>query len=55
MITLLALLALAQAPIDGAALEDPNRSVQWARKWSDTFEEARLRNVPVLVFLTSDN
>ncbi len=53
--TLITLLALLQAPLDGAALDDPSKSIQWTRSWGDAFEEAKLRNVPVLVFLTSDN
>ena len=54
MLTLLAALFL-QAPIDGATLDDPAKSILWSKTWGDAFEEATLRNVPVLVFLTSDN
>ncbi len=57
MIGMLILLIAAclQAPLDDATLDDPAKSILWAKTWGDAFEEATLRNVPVLVFLTSDN
>jgi len=40
---------------DAAALDDPSREIQWARSFAEAYEQARLRNVPVFIFLTSDN
>jgi hypothetical protein len=54
MITL-ALLALLQAPADAATFEDPAKEIQWSRTFDEAFELASLRNVPVWIFLTSDN
>jgi hypothetical protein len=38
----------------GAAYEDPAKEIQWARSWEKAYEEAKLRNVPIWVFVTSD-
>ena len=54
MSALLAVLLLQAAP-DAATLEDPAKEIQWAQAFDGAFEEARLRSVPVFVFLTSDN
>jgi hypothetical protein len=50
LITLLAVLLQ-----DAASYEDPAKEIQWARTWDEAFAEAKLRSVPVLIFLTSDN
>jgi hypothetical protein len=34
--------------------EDPKKEIQWARSWEQGFEESRIRNVPVWIFVTSD-
>lgn len=39
---------LAQSVPDEAALNDPARQIQWARTVAAAYEEARLRDVPVL-------
>jgi hypothetical protein len=49
--TLLLLLALQ----DAAVYEDPAKEIQWARSFDAAFEEAKLRSVPVWIFMTSDN
>lgn len=49
------LLLLAQTVPDEATLNDPAKQIQWARSVAAAFDEAALRNVPVLFFLTSDN
>lgn len=53
--TLALLILLQTATQDTSAYDDPGREVQWARTFDHAFQEARARNVPVLVFLTSDN
>jgi hypothetical protein len=40
---------------DAAALDDPAKEIQWARSFAEAYEQARVRNVPVFIFLTSDN
>ncbi len=40
---------------DAAVYEDPAKEIQWAHTFDDAFAEAKLRAVPVWVFLTSDN
>jgi hypothetical protein len=34
--------------------EDPAKEIQWARSWEKAYEEARLRNVPIWIFVASD-
>ncbi len=34
--------------------EDPGKEIQWARSWERAYEESRLRNVPIWVFVASD-
>ena len=53
--TMLLLLAFFQSVPDEATLNDGTKQIQWARTVSEAFDEAKLRNVPVLFFLTSDN
>jgi hypothetical protein len=53
--TTLALLLFLQQPQTQEALDDPAKEIQWARSFDEAFEQAKLRNVPVFVFLTSDN
>lgn len=40
---------------DAALFDDPQKEIQWARSFDEAFAQAKLRNVPVLVLLTSDN
>lgn len=39
---------------DGSIYEDPGREIQWARSWEKAYEESRIRNVPIWIFVTSD-
>lgn len=39
---------------DGSVYEDPNKEIQWARSWEKAYEESRIRNVPIWIFVTSD-
>ena len=55
MKALLVLMLLQAAPQDASVYEDARREIQWARTFEAAFREARLRNIPVFVFLTSDN
>ena len=51
----LALLAVLQASQDAATFEDPAKEIQWAHTFDEAFELSTFRNVPVWIFLTSDN
>ena len=50
----LAFLLLQAAP-DAARYENPAKEIQWARSVDDALREAKLRNVPILIYLTSDS
>jgi hypothetical protein len=39
---------------DASVYEDPQREIQWARSWEKAYEESRIRNVPIWIFVTSD-
>ena len=39
---------------DGAVYEDASKEIQWARSWEKAYEESRIRNVPIWIFVTSD-
>lgn len=51
--TLLLLIAL-QDP-SAATFDDPAKEIQWAHSFEAAFDEAKLRSVPVWIFMTSDN
>jgi len=37
-----------------ADFDDPSKEIQWARSFEEAYAEAEARNVPVVLWLTSD-
>jgi hypothetical protein len=47
------ILALVLMQADAAKYDDPDKEIQWARTFEEAYEEARVRNVPIVLYLTS--